>query len=70
MTASKFFLTAPSRHGAKAHDAASGNHEHATVPLRFRLKDGSVKHIPAARIGQSILDVAHEHDIDLEGMNR
>ncbi|OQR95718.1 ferredoxin, partial [Thraustotheca clavata] len=37
-----------------------------TVPINFRLKDGTIKQV-AASIGTSILDVAHAHDIDLEG---
>ncbi|RLO08616.1 hypothetical protein DYB28_003009, partial [Aphanomyces astaci] len=35
-------------------------------PLKFRLKDGSIK-VVDAQIGTSILDVAHKYDIDLEG---
>ncbi|KAH9076263.1 hypothetical protein Ae201684P_012750 [Aphanomyces euteiches] len=50
------------------HATAHGN-RHASgpvVPLKFRLKDGSIK-VVDAQIGTSILDVAHRHDIDLEG---
>ncbi|KAF0683460.1 Aste57867_24494 [Aphanomyces stellatus] len=37
-----------------------------TVPLQFKLKDGSIKTVDA-HVGTSILDVAHRNDIDLEG---
>ncbi|KDO33869.1 hypothetical protein SPRG_01748 [Saprolegnia parasitica CBS 223.65] len=37
-----------------------------TVPINFRLKDGSIKQVAAA-VGTSILDVAHAFEIDLEG---
>ncbi|ETV92438.1 hypothetical protein H310_13315 [Aphanomyces invadans] len=56
-----FHATSLLQHGG-SHVAANG----PTVPLKFRLKDGSIKVVDAA-IGASILDVAHKYDIDLEG---
>jgi len=35
--------------------------------VNFRLKNGELKQVDA-QIGKSILDVAHQYDIDLEGM--
>ncbi|KAF0751307.1 hypothetical protein AaE_006429 [Aphanomyces astaci] len=61
VTSRRLFHATPSlQHGGAA--AANG----PTVPLKFRLKDGSIK-VVDAQIGTSILDVAHKYDIDLEG---
>ncbi len=34
--------------------------------VKFKNRDGSIKEVPA-KVGMSILDVAHQNDIDLEG---
>jgi ferredoxin len=44
----------------------SNNNPASTVTVTFKQPDGSIKTVPA-EVGKSLLDVAHQHSVDLEG---
>ena len=56
-------LHSPSRnHGSDTHPSSSAE----TILIQWKQRDGSVVKTPCS-VGSSLLNVAHQHDIDLEG---
>ncbi|GKY98163.1 ferredoxin-2, mitochondrial [Mayamaea pseudoterrestris] len=58
-------LQSPSVHFIRWHGGGPGA-DAPTITVSFRLADDSIKTVDA-RIGESLLQTAHRHDVDLEG---
>jgi ferredoxin-2, mitochondrial len=48
------------------HGGSAASKDAPTIQVSFRLADESIKTVDA-RIGESLLETAHRHDVDLEG---